>query len=242
MFRLRLFAGLLLAGLAGCDQPASPQSGLGAWRHVALTPGVPVTLELGAIASSERGELEFAGLPERATWIAVADGRELAAGRLFPTTAGLFGLHTGGGPLQVKVTLPETAVPSELVYRMRIRPAFEGEEDEALTTAPSPCDAKGCTGVIGWPADMDRFLFASQGGAGTELRLTPTPGVAWDVSVMDGPNLRAQSASAEGEGVSVTVHGAGTSLTAVVRSRTDGSSPLPYRVTLRGLGGPLVKP
>ena len=242
MFRFGLFAGLLLAGLTGCDRPASPESGLGAWRRVALTPGVSVALDLGVISAFERGELEFAGLRERATWIAVADGRELAAGQLFPTTAGLFGLHTGGGPLLVKVTPAADAVSSELAYRLRVRPSFEGEEDEALTTAPSRCDAKGCTGVIGWPADTDRFLFASQGGAGTELRLTPTPGVAWDVSVMDGPNLRAQSASAEGEGVSVTVHGAGTSLTAVVRSRTDGSSPLPYRLTLRGLGGPLAKP
>jgi len=74
------------------------------------------------------------------------------------------------------------------------------------------------------------------------LRLTGVPGVAWELRVNEGANLRAQAASLTGEGTSVVVPGGGNNVTVTVRSRTDGASPLPYRLSLRGLGGPLTTP
>lgn len=237
-----LLCAIAFAGLAGCSVPPASSKAVGGWQTLTLTPGTPVSIGLSGIGADERGELELARVPDNTTWVAIADGRELAAGRLFPSTSGLYGLHTGGGPLQVRFTLPATSSSSEIAYRLRLRPAFVGEEDEALTSGPSRCERSGCTGVLGWPADSDRFLIASQGGAGTEIRLSPMPGIAWDVWVNEGPNLRAQGASAQGEGLSVMVSGASNNLVVTVRSRTDGSSPLPYRMTLRGLGGPVVRP
>ena len=96
--------------------------------------------------------------------------------------------------------------------------------------------------MIGWPADVDTYLVSPQGGAGTELRLTGVPGVVWELRVNEGANLRAQAASLAGESTSVVVPGGGSNVTVTVRSRTDASSPLPYRLSLRGLGGPLTKP
>ena len=239
---LELLRAVVLAGLVGCSTPSAAPQAVGGWHTATLTPGTPVSISLGGIGAAERGELELARVPENTTWVAVADGRELAAGRLFPSTSGLYGLHTGGGPLQVRFTLPATASASEISYRLRLRPAFFDEEDEALTSGPARCERSGCTGVLGWPADSDRFLIASQGGAGTEIRLSPMPGIAWDVWVNEGPNLRAQGASGPGAGLSVVVNGASNNLVVSLRSRTDGSSPLPYRMTLRGLGGPVVRP
>ena len=213
----------------------------GAWNSLALEPSQATAIPFAEIAASERGDLEFRGVVENTTWVLVAAGRELAGGRLHAATEGLFGLHAHG-PLAVSLTLPANVPAATLWYRMRLRPGFASEEDEALGAAPSVCTSGGCTGVIGWPTDLDTYLVSQQGGAGTELRLTGVPGVAWELRVNEGANLRAQAASLTGEGTSVVVPGGGNNVTVTVRSRTDGASPLPYRLSLRGLGGPLTTP
>jgi hypothetical protein len=230
-----------LVALAGCAAPSPEPDVAGAWTALKLEPGVAATIPLAAVAAAERGELELRGVVDNTTWLLIADGRELAAGRLHAATDGLFGLHAQT-PLAVTLTLPTTVAASTLWYRMRLRPVFEAEEDEALAGAPSTCAGGGCTGVIGWPADVDTYLVSPQGGAGTELRLTGVPGVVWELRVNEGANLRAQAASLAGESTSVVVPGGGSNVTVTVRSRTDASSPLPYRLSLRGLGGPLTKP
>jgi hypothetical protein len=230
-----------LVALAGCAAPSPEPDVAGAWTPLKLEPGVAATISLAAVAAAERGELELRGVVDNTTWLLVADGRELAAGRLHAATDGLFGLHAHG-PLAVTLTLPTTVAATTLWYRMRLRPVFEAEEDEALAGAPSTCARGGCTGVIGWPADVDTYLVSPQGGAGTELRLTGVPGVVWELRVNEGTNLRAQAASLAGESTSVVVPGGGNNVTVTVRSRSDASSPLPYRLSLRGLGGPLAKP
>jgi len=230
-----------LVALAGCAAPSPEPDVAGAWTPLKMEPGVAATIPLAAVAAAERGELELRGVVDNTTWLLVADGRELAAGRLHAATDGLFGLHAHG-PLAVTLTLPTTVAATTLWYRMRLRPVFEAEEDEALAGAPSTCARGGCTGVIGWPADVDTYLVSPQGGAGTELRLTGVPGVVWELRVNEGTNLRAQAASLAGESTSVVVPGGGNNVTVTVRSRSDASSPLPYRLSLRGLGGPLAKP
>lgn len=206
-----------------------------------MEPGEATAISLPAVAADERGELELRGAVENTTWLLVADGRELAAGRLHASTEGLFGLHAHG-PLAVTLTLPTTVAATTLWYRLRLRPVFEAEEDEALADAPSTCARGGCTGVLGWPADIDTYLVSPQGGAGTELRLTGVPGVAWELRVNEGANLRAQAASPAGEGTSVVLPGGSNNVTVTVRSRSDAASHLPYRLSLRGLGGPLATP
>lgn len=206
-----------------------------------MAPGEAVEVPVDAIAPDLRGEFELVGAVENTTWIALADGRELAAGRLHANTTGLYGLHAAG-PMRLAFVLPANVAASALRYRVRLRPAFEGEEDEARAAGPAVCGAAGCTGVIGWPADIDTFQFSQQGEAGTELRLTGVPGVAWDLRVMEGSNLKAQAASVAGEAASAVVEGAARNLLVTVRSRTDVASPIPYRLRLRGLGGPVTAP
>ena len=239
VLRSALFA--LCALAAGCAASPAEVSYVGGWSEVQLEPGVATEVELATIAADLRGELELHGVVEDTVWVAVADGRELAAGRLHATTSGLYGMHASG-PVRLSLTLPTNVPAATLRYRLRLRPGFEGEEDEARAAAPAGCGSSGCTGVIGWPADIDTYLVSPQGGAGTELRLTGVPGVAWDLRVTEGTNLKAQAASAEGEATSVVVPSGSGSFLVTVRSRTDGASPLPYRLSLRGLGGPLAKP
>ncbi len=230
-----------LVAVAGCSAPSEQPDVAGAWRSLELEPGLATAIPFAEVAAAERGELELRGVVENTTWVVVAAGRELAGGRLHATTEGLFGLHAHG-PLVVSLTLPANVPAATLWYRMRLRPGFLAEEDEALSAAPSTCASGGCTGVIGWPADIDTYLVSPQGGAGTELRLTGVPGVAWELRVNEGANLRAQGASLTGEGTSVVVPGGSNNVTVTVRSRTDAASPLPYRLSLRGLGGPLATP
>ena len=241
MQALRIACSSAILAFAGCAAPLQEPDLAGSWTALSLEPGEATTISLPAVAADERGELELRGAVENTTWLLVADGRELAAGRLHAATEGLFGLHAHG-PLGVTLTLPANLPAATLWYRMRLRPVFEAEEDEALAGAPSTCAGGGCTGVIGWPADVDTYLVSPQGGAGTELRLTGVPGVVWELRVNEGANLRAQAASLAGESTSVVVPGGGNNVTVTVRSRSDASSPLPYRLSLRGLGGPLAKP
>lgn len=241
MQALRIACSSAILAFAGCAAPLQEPDLAGSWTALSLEPGEATTISLPAVAADERGELELRGAVENTTWLLVADGRELAAGRLHAATEGLFGLHAHG-PLGVTLTLPANLPAATLWYRMRLRPVFEAEEDEALAGAPSTCAGGGCTGVIGWPADDDTYLVSPQGGAGTELRLTGVPGVVWELRVNEGANLRAQAASLAGESTSVVVPGGGNNVTVTVRSRSDASSPLPYRLSLRGLGGPLAKP
>jgi len=241
MHPLRMARFAALAAVAACSAPSQEPKVGGAWTELQLEPGEATAISLLAVAADERGELELRGVVENTTWVVAADGRELAAGRLYAATEGLFGLHAHG-PLVVSLTLPANVHAAALWYRMRLRPAFETEEDEALAGAPSTCSSAGCTGVIGWPADIDTYLVSPQGGAGTELRLTGVPGVVWELRVNEGANLRAQAASLAGEGTSVVVPGGSNNVTVTVRSRSAASSPLPYRLSLRGLGGPLAKP
>ncbi len=241
MQALRIACSSAILAFAGCAASLQEPDLAGSWTALSLEPGEATTISLPAVAADERGELELRGAVENTTWLLVADGRELAAGRLHAATEGLFGLHAHG-PLGVTLTLPANVPAATLWYRLRLRPIFETEEDEALAGAPSSCSSAGCTGVIGWPADVDTYLVSPQGGAGTELRLTGVPGVAWELRVNEGANLRAQAASLAGEGTSVVVPGGANNVTVTVRSRSDASSPLPYRLSLRGLGGPLAKP
>lgn len=241
MRHLRPVLAATLLALAGCKPSVEGNSFVGPWQEVRLEPGEVAEVALQPIAQDLRGELDLDGALDNTTWVVVADGRELAAGRLHAATTGLYGLHASG-PLRLSVTTPTNAPTATLRYRLRLRPGFEGEEDEARASAPAGCGASGCTGVIGWPADIDTFLVSPQGGAGTEIRLTGVPGVAWDLRVTEGANLKAQAASLEGEGTSVVVPGGGKSFVVTVRSRTDSASPIPYRLRLRGLGGPLATP
>jgi hypothetical protein len=241
MKALRIGCCAALFALAGCASPSREPDVGGAWTALQLEPGEATAISLATVAADERGDLELRGVVEDTTWLLVADGRELAAGRLYAATEGLFGLHAHG-PLSVTLTLPSTVPAAKLWYRMRLRPEFDSEEDEALAGAPSGCSSAGCTGVIGWPADIDSYLVSPQGGAGTELRLTGVPGVVWELRVNEGANLRAQAASLAGEGTSVVVPGGSNNVTVTVRSRSAAASPLPYRLSLRGLGGPLAKP
>ncbi|NQW61613.1 MAG: hypothetical protein HQ461_02175 [Deltaproteobacteria bacterium] len=241
MQALRIACSCAILAFAGCAAPSQEPDLAGSWTALSLEPGEATAILLPAVAADQRGELELRGVVEDTTWLLVADGRELAAGRLHAATEGLFGLHAHG-PLSVALTLPSTVPAATLWYRMRLRPEFDSEEDEALAGAPSICSSAGCTGVIGWPADIDTYLVSPQGGAGTELRLTGVPGVAWELRVNEGANLRAQAASLAGEGTSVIVPGGGNNVTVTVRSRSDAASHLPYRLSLRGLGGPLAKP
>lgn len=231
----------MLVAAAGCAPPVDQPPYVGAWGEIRLEPGESAALEFPPIARDLRGELDFNGAVDNTTWLLVADGRELAAGRIYGSTSGLYGLNASGS-LRLSLTAPTNAPASTLRYRMRLRPGFEGEEDEARAAAPAGCGASGCTGVIGWPGDTDNYLVAPQGGAGTEIRLTGVPGVAWDLRVTEGSNLKAQASSLESESASVVVPGGGKSFVVTVRSRTDGSSPLPYRLRLRPLGGPLATP